>query len=94
MGIQTTGCEIIGILKNFKDTDPADSHHAVEWKAPEEQSRGTQEQNVAVEVISTIDEGRPGEHMRTKRSVDEASSGGAVMEAGDRTCRGGFVRDT
>ena len=32
MGIQTRGCEIIGILKKLKDTDPADSHHAPEWK--------------------------------------------------------------
>ena len=30
-------------------------------RAPEEQSRGTREQIVAVEVISTIDEGRPEE---------------------------------
>ena len=32
MGIQTSGCEIIGILKKLKDTDGADSHHALEWK--------------------------------------------------------------
>ena len=28
MGIQTSGCEIVDILKKFKDADPADSHHA------------------------------------------------------------------
>ena len=32
MGIHTRGCEIIGILKEFKVADPADSHHAPEWK--------------------------------------------------------------
>ena len=32
MGIQTSGCEIIELLKKFKDTDPADSHQAPEWK--------------------------------------------------------------
>ena len=35
MGIQRTGCEIIGILKKFKDADPADFHHAPEWKERE-----------------------------------------------------------
>ena len=33
--------------------------------APEEQSRGTQEQIVVVEVISTIDEGGLGERLHT-----------------------------
>ena len=28
MGIQTSGCEIVGILTKFKDADPADSHRA------------------------------------------------------------------
>ena len=59
MGIQTSGGEIIGILKKIKDADPADSHHApyrVEG-APEEQNGRTQEQIVDVEVISRIDEG-------------------------------------
>ena len=77
MGIQTTGCEIIGILKEFTDDDPADSHHASLARqclfgvgtAPEEQSRGTQEQIFAVEVISTIDEGRLGEHLRAALPV-------------------------
>ena len=77
MGIQTSGCEIVGFLKKFKDAEPADPppcvsrrgeeakhcHFGVD-RAPEEQSRGTQEQIVvAVEVISTIDEGRLGEHV-------------------------------
>ena len=52
MDIQTSGCETMGILKKFEDADPADSHHA-----PEEQSRGTQEQIVVEEVSSTMDEG-------------------------------------
>ena len=39
MGIQTSGGEIIGIQKKINDADPADSHHAPEWKvAPEEQN--------------------------------------------------------
>ena len=38
-------------------------------RVPEEQSRGTQEQTVAVEVISTIDEGWPGEHLHAARPV-------------------------
>ena len=31
MGNRTSGGEIIGIVKNFKDADPVDSHHAPEW---------------------------------------------------------------
>ena len=41
-----------------------------EWKrAPEEQSRGNREQIIAVEVMSTIDEGRPGEHQHAALRV-------------------------
>ena len=70
MGIQTSSCDIVGVLKKLKDTDPADSHYAPEWKrAPEEQIRGTQEQIVAVEVISMIDEGRLGEHLHAALPV-------------------------
>ena len=32
MGIQISGCEIVGILKKFKDADTADSYRAPEWK--------------------------------------------------------------
>ena len=32
VGIRTSGGEINGILKKFKDADPADFHHAPEWK--------------------------------------------------------------
>ena len=32
MGMQTSGCEILGVLKRFDDADPADSHHAPAWK--------------------------------------------------------------
>ena len=32
VGIQRNCCEIIGILMEFKDADPADFHHAPEWK--------------------------------------------------------------
>ena len=32
MRIRTSGGEIVGILKKIKDADPADSHHAPEWK--------------------------------------------------------------
>ena len=28
MGIQVSGCEIIGVLKKCKDADSVDSHHA------------------------------------------------------------------
>ena len=57
---------------NFEsdETDPVNLHHAPEWKERQrEQSRGTQEQIVAVEVISTIDEGRPGEHLHAALPV-------------------------
>ena len=32
MGIRTSGGKNIGILKKIKDADPADRHHAPEWK--------------------------------------------------------------
>ena len=54
--IQTSGGEIIGILKKIKDTDPADSHHAPDVEgAPEEQNGRDQEQVVDVEVICRVD---------------------------------------
>ena len=39
MGIQTSGGEIIGILKKIKDANPADSHHAPEWKERQKNGR-------------------------------------------------------
>ena len=53
---------------------------------PEEQNRRTQEQIVAVDVISTMDEGRPGEHLHAALPVrGERLPAGALQRglAGD-----------
>ena len=47
---------VLDLFSNFEEVDPAHSHHAPEWK-------------VAVEVISTTDEGRPGEHLHAALPV-------------------------
>ena len=67
MEIQTSGGEIIGILKKIKDAVPADSHHAPVWK--ERQRSRMEGQIVDVEVISRIDEGRLGEHLHAALPV-------------------------
>ena len=58
MGIPASDGEIIGIVKKFKGADPADSHHAPEWKE-RQQSRmeGLRSRLLLWEVISTMDEG-------------------------------------
>ena len=76
MGIQTSG-EITGIVKKIKD--PADSHHAL---APEEQNGRTQAQIVAVEVISTMDEGRPGEHLHAALDARRERHAAGALQRG------------
>ena len=51
-------------MVNEIQTSVGESSFAGVEIAPEEQSRGTQEQIAVVEVISTIDKGRLAEHQR------------------------------
>ena len=67
----------------IKDADPTDFHHALEWRDRQKsRMEGLRSRLLLWEVISTIDEGRLGEHLHAALHIRRERHAAGALQRG------------